>query len=265
MLFEAHYARFARVDRMPPDTRTQLHKEVLQSLSKQADVIFLQECHLHDKQFQDWCSSHHFVRATTRDRETSAIAFRNTLQMESPPKMEHFTDARTGKKIPKCVVAAFLRTAEGNRFVAASCHLPWAPDLGASTSVVEELVSIVDGWSNGAPVVVGGDFNIDKSDQPAFEPLRARGFVDVSDIDAPTVISARGTFDKIDFVFVRHGRGACSQVLPRDPYSLIRHVPLVREHEDRFEDPRGLRAAPFADFPSDHAALSCDVHLDFAE
>ena len=261
MLYEAHYQRYATVETMPALQRLQLQKTVLADLAARCDVLFFQECHFGGDDFKTIAPSHTFVRANARDRETCAIAFNHaTFRMDGTPVVNAFRDARSGRSLPKCTLSVFLVPTEGQPIPVCMtcCHAPWAPSAAGRAAVVDQIASCVDPSTcfPGA-CVVAGDFNVDSSDTAAFTALTRAGFEDQSTTDGPTVISARGTFDKIDFVFARgFARSAePAQRVPADPFSLIRHVPLAASavacHTASSKQPE----LPFADFPSDHAAV----------
>jgi endonuclease/exonuclease/phosphatase family metal-dependent hydrolase len=274
MLYERHYAKYARVPLMPADEREQILRATLGDLCRRCDVLCLQECHYHSTTFADIAASHHFLRANGNSGETVAIAYRRDRfdADESSLVVNSFINARTGQREPKCAltVTLFDKTNGGRPMRITSTHVPW--DAVSAAPVFDQLADFTAARTNATiDAVVCGDFNLE--DRRGKDLLVAtfppeQGWIDASAGLSATVCSARGTFDKIDFVFARRAVStfpdAADAPFTAEPPSkepataeeLIKHAPLAASTRATLANPTDpLHDSPFGRFPSDHAAV----------
>jgi exonuclease III len=165
MLYERHYAKYARVPLMPADELEQILRATLGDLCRRCDVVCLQECHYHSTTFAEVAASHHFLRANGNSGETVAIAYRRDRfdADEASLVVNSFINVRTGQREPKCAlsVTLFDKANGGRPMRITSTHVPW--DAVSVAPVFDQLADFTAARTNATiDAIVCGDFNLEE-------------------------------------------------------------------------------------------------------
>lgn len=253
MLFEGHYRRYCELPPVPEVERAARFAALFDAHLEPCDILCLQECSLPAGPY----GRHHVLRASDRLKETSAVVYDpSRFDITAAPRITWFTDPRSHRPLTKAALTVDVRDRITSCALSVtSAHLPWSSSAAGQAYTLAELAHTAGtaGTQADSPDiarVVCGDFNLEDTSAVAqFFPDAQ--WTDVSAGVSATVASARGTYDKIDFVLVaggaKPGVEPC-RVVPSSPKELIKHVPV------------GDDATP-GSFCSDHAALIAQLEL----